>query len=54
MAGQNPDRRDVLQFMAVGAFAARHPGFHKWAFVCQHDAGTRQAGMRGCAESRWR
>jgi hypothetical protein len=28
----------MLQFMAVGAFASRFPGFRKWAFVCQHEA----------------
>ena len=38
MAGQGIERREILRIMAIGAFAARFPGFSKWTFACDHQA----------------
>lgn len=38
MAGQGLDRREVLRVMALAAAASRFPGFHRWAFACDHVA----------------
>jgi len=36
MAGQSVERREVLRVMALAAAASRFPGFHRWAFACEH------------------
>lgn len=36
MAGQNPERREILRMMAVAAAAAPFTGFSKWSFACGH------------------
>jgi Gluconate 2-dehydrogenase subunit 3 len=36
MAGQGMDRREVLRVMALAAAASQFPGFHRWAFACNH------------------
>ena len=36
MAGQGMDRREVLRVMALAAAASQFPGFHRWAFACDH------------------
>ncbi len=33
MAGQNPERREILRALALAAGAAQFPGFVKWAFA---------------------
>jgi len=42
MAGQGIERREVLRYLAMGAVAARFPGFHRWAFVCNHESPATQ------------
>lgn len=37
MAGQNPERRDVLRVLSMAAVAARFPGFQRWAFAGQQE-----------------
>lgn len=32
------ERREVLRVMALAAAASRFPGFHRWAFACDHSA----------------
>jgi gluconate 2-dehydrogenase gamma chain len=39
MAGQGMDRREVLRVMALAASASKFPGFHRWAFACDHSGG---------------
>jgi Gluconate 2-dehydrogenase subunit 3 len=41
MAGQSMERREVLRIMALAAAASGAPGFHRWAFACEH-VGTSQ------------
>jgi gluconate 2-dehydrogenase subunit 3-like protein len=36
MAGQGMERREVLRIMTLAAAASRFPGFHRWAFACDH------------------
>ncbi len=36
MAGQGLERREVLRVMTLAAAASRFPGFHRWAFACEH------------------
>lgn len=36
MAGQGLERREVLRVMALAAAASQFPGFHRWAFACDH------------------
>ncbi len=38
MAGQNPERRDVVRVLSMAAVAAQFPGFQRWAFAGQHEA----------------
>lgn len=42
MAGQGMERREVLRIMAIAATAAGFPGFHRWAFACNHVGGAVQ------------
>src|SRR5947209_20085280 len=37
MAGQEPQRREMLRIMATAAAASKFPGFAKWSFICSHD-----------------
>ncbi|HEV3277715.1 MAG TPA: gluconate 2-dehydrogenase subunit 3 family protein [Terriglobia bacterium] len=39
MAGQGLDRREILRALALAAGASQFPGFHRWAFACEHVAG---------------
>jgi gluconate 2-dehydrogenase gamma chain len=36
MAGQGLERREILRAMARAAAASQFPGFHRWAFACEH------------------
>jgi gluconate 2-dehydrogenase gamma chain len=36
MAGQGVERREILRAMAMAAAASSFPGFHRWAFACEH------------------
>ena len=36
MAGQGLERREVLRILAIAAGASGYPGFHRWAFACEH------------------
>jgi hypothetical protein len=36
MAGQSIGRREVLRMLAIGAIAAKFPGFTTWSYACGH------------------
>ncbi|HEX3820358.1 MAG TPA: gluconate 2-dehydrogenase subunit 3 family protein [Candidatus Sulfotelmatobacter sp.] len=36
MAGQGMQRRDVLRYIGIASVASAFPGFHQWAFACDH------------------
>ncbi len=36
MAGQGMERREMLRALALAAAASQFPGFHRWAFACDH------------------
>ncbi len=36
MAGQSPERREILRILATAAGVAAFPGFSKWSFACGH------------------
>ena len=40
MAGQGVERREILRAMAMAAAASSFPGFHRWAFACEHVGAT--------------
>ena len=39
MAGQGLERREVLRILSLAAAASGYPGFRRWSFGCDHDAG---------------
>lgn len=48
MAGQGMERREVLRVMALAAAASQFPGFHRWAFACDH-SGAEQGRVKPAA-----
>jgi hypothetical protein len=38
MAGQGTERREILRYIGIASVAATFPGFHQWAFACDHHA----------------
>jgi gluconate 2-dehydrogenase gamma chain len=50
MAGQGMDRRETLRVLALAAAASKFPGFHRWAFACDH-LGTTHVQLKPAAYS---
>jgi len=38
VGGQNPNRREVLRVLSLGAAASQFAGFSRWSFACGHRA----------------
>ncbi len=36
MAGQGMQRREILRYIGIASVASAFPGFHQWAFACDH------------------
>jgi gluconate 2-dehydrogenase gamma chain len=36
MAGQGVQRREILRYIGMASVASAFPGFHQWAFACDH------------------
>src|ERR1700742_1747516 len=36
MAGQGMQRREILRYIGIASIASAFPGFHQWAFACDH------------------
>jgi gluconate 2-dehydrogenase gamma chain len=46
VAGQGFERRDMLRVLALAAAASSYPGFHRWAFACDHQASEGTVAVR--------